>query len=242
MYRPYRIIGSSQRHGIAQRLQQVLLDWAANWLTGFDGGSITLDVQPAIPADHKATLDAGCAVAGGSTDVLFGQIRQWLLHSTEAPAADSISATLLQQACAELHGQFLHALRSMAEPVADVTWWTSYRGLHSGVIRAAMYWQGQLIMEFWLSPRMTRHSPVGIPPIRLHLFGKLPLNCEIVLKTTEVSVNDLLNLRPGDVVRVEQGIGEAVTLRTRGGHSVCRGYLGRNGDHKAFVATEPSAG
>lgn len=241
MYRPYRIIGSSQRQAVAQLLQQVWSDWVANWLTGFDGASITLDVQPALPAD-TATLDAGCAVAGGSTDLLFGQIRQWLLHSAEAPAADSISAALLQQACAELHGQFLHALRSAAEPVADTTWWTNYRGPNSGVIRAAMYWQSQLIMEFWLSPRMTRHTAVGMPPIRPQLFGKLPLNCEIVLKTTEVSVNDLLNLRPGDVVRVEQGIGEAVTLRTQGGLAVCRGYLGRNGDHKAFVATEPSAG
>lgn len=228
------LIGSGRLAVLERAVAAALQPWRDAWGIPADavGVAVRRAGQAQAPAAAAQRTAAAAAWRGALRDCLF----------PDAGAGLYAAPPLLAPRLAEQADQALGALMAQLAPAASTAAAPAAVEIDLGI--------GAGVRRFAL-PRsavdaLAPKSCVPGPALEAVDLGGVTAAAEVVLEVdagaTEVPLGALAALRPGDVLRLDSRLDQALTVRVRGGAAIALGYLGRSGEHAAVEIVKSSTG
>ncbi|QJD99480.1 FliM/FliN family flagellar motor switch protein [Massilia forsythiae] len=228
------LIGSGRLALLERAVAAALQPWRDAWGIPVDAVGVAVrragQVEPAAAAAQRAA--AAAAWRGALRDCLFPDGGAGLYASP--PLLAPRLAGQADEALGALMAQLAQAAGNAAAPAAveiDL-------GIGAGARRFAL---PRTAVDA-LAPKPAAQG-TALEAVDL---GGVTAAAEVILEVdagaTEVPLGALAALRPGDVLRLDSRLDQALTVRVRGGAAIALGYLGRSGDYAAVEIVKSSTG
>jgi len=248
--RPYRLVPASALEAVAEAASQALDQWCADW--GASRAELTVDVSRLDECVLPAPPDAWRPLRGGWSFMgsnLAGHVAAAMGLPSPAPSdPPSLSAQTVARAADGLSMQLSGLLRDpreLASPptLADLPPPGSKPGhgliivnVKRGPSTLALVADATAFKSY--APAVTQ----AVAPKAAELDAALrtqAASLEVILGHTELSLADMMDLGPGDVLLLDRHIHEPLTLVATAGHAELPVHLGRQGEHFAVQLMRP---
>lgn len=248
--RPYRLVSAGAVSAIGDAAAQALARWSADW--GASGAELSVEAKRldeaglSAPADEWQPLHAGWIWKGSQlSDEVASAMGLSLPAQQDAP---SLSAQTITQAAQDLATQITSLLRDPRETAAlqrpaDLA--TAARMPGHGLVIVSLK-RGRstlaLIADVTAFKAHTPAAEATTPPRAADLDAALrtPVaTLEVILGHTELSLADMMDLGPGDVLLLDRHIHQPLVLTAIDGQAELPVHLGRQGEHFAVQLMRP---
>ncbi len=252
---PFRLLGEAGSSALGLELLAEVLDWSATWFAEAPQAELKIEAAPA-PLDPDRWTVAGEAperwVAWQSPGDSWREYIRLLLAAPVAPdaARTPLIGSLLDDCLSDLATRLLAAAGMATDghrPGTEVQ-----RSLRTG------YGSGAVVARLG----------GGLPPLRLALGGEIvtalsgrqepaaadaaltprkaaiasgSTRLEVILGEAELTLAELANVSPGDVIRLQAAFREPLTVRTSDGRPILHAHLGTRNGRKAIQIIEKTS-
>lgn len=256
---PFRLVGEIDKSTLRTAFLAEAQEWAATWFAGTPQAELEIDAEPAPGSmDKDQWTIVGEApdrwVAWQCPDDSWQDYARFLLASPVAPDAPltPLIGALLQECLSDLATRLL-----TAAGVATDCGATTEGSLHSvrigygsgvvfanlsggGLPQQRLALGGEVAAAFISRQSQPTAADPALAPRRMAIASG-STRLEVVLGQAELTVAELANVSPGDVIRIGASFREPLTVRTSDGLSILRAHLGTRNGRKAIQIIEKTS-
>jgi len=242
--RPFRLVPDTAISAIREAASQCLAQWAVDWGATLD--DIQLEAHrfdattPAAPADEWQPLHGGWAWK--SSDLPSHVASAMGLPAPQKTEAPSMSAQAVAQAADELGtgiAGLLRDLRDASSTVRPLSLSQAAQMPGHGLVHVTLRRGAGMLslaaditaFKAW-TPQAIKSTPIRAEDLDTAMRTQAA-SLEVVLGHTELSLADMMDLGPGDVLLLDRRIDQPLVLSAIDGQAVLPVHLGRQGDHFA---------
>lgn len=255
---PFRLVGENDKSALRIELLAEAQDWAAIWFAGAPPAELEIDAEPDLDSLDKAPWTiAGEAperwVAWQCPTDSWRDYARLLLAAPVGPdaALTPLIGSLLHECLSDLATRLLAAAgmatdcRQFAEgSLCSVR--TGYgsgavvAGLGGGLPPLRLVLGGEVAAAFIGRQVQPAATHIALAP-RKAAIASGSMRLEVVLGQAELTLAELANVSPGDVIRLQTSFREPLAVRTSDGQPILRAHLGTRKGHKAIQIIEKTS-
>ena len=234
--RPWRRLGDSDVAALRHGLEPLASSWAQAWLPG---EAMAFKVAAAAPSltDEEPLLvlcDGDDARAGPRLAVLCGAAQK-VLRPVLADVGAELSVPMMQYILRDLLARLARlppgSLRTDALfPAASRSSPRAMAADGSAVVTLVfgrdelVVWMSHGLLSHWYEVRSPARRAALAPPQEALAGCRVPFR--LLVGNAELALADLIRLEPGDVILLDAGIEQPLTLENTLGERIARGHLG----------------
>jgi flagellar motor switch protein FliM len=242
--RAFRLVPDTTISTIREAVAQLLAQWAADWGASLD--DLQIDTARLNDTDLAAPADEWQALHGGwmwkNSDLPSHVASAMGLPSVSKAETPSMSAQTVAQAADELASRLIGMLRDLRDALSPARASSLSQALHQrghGMVQITLR-RGTAVLSLaadvtafkaW-APQAIKSAPIRADDLDAALRTQVA-SLEVVLGHTELSLADMMDLGPGDVLLLDRRIDQPLVLSAIEGQAELPVHLGRQGDHFA---------
>lgn len=242
--RAFRLVPDTAISSIRDAAAQSLAQWAADWGAALDdlqvGAARFHGADLAAPADEWQSLHGGWVWK--SSELASHAASAMGLPATPKTETPSISSQTVAQATADLATRFAGLLRDLRDASASARPAGLSQAAQApghGMVQVTLRRGAAVIslaadvtaFKSW-APQSIKSAPIRAEDLDAALRTPAA-SLEVVLGHTELSLADMMDLGPGDVLVLDRRIDQPLVLSAIDGQAELPVHLGRQGDHFA---------
>lgn len=248
--RPFALVSESALAAIERAAAEALRQWCEAWGAAtehFSVEALRLDeAQLPAPADEWHALHGA---RSWKSSALAESVCNAIGLPQPAAGAVSMSAVASEEALADLQSRIaglLRDLRSLSGPAASLTWPVPRDAAGMGLVLLNVKHGLPLLSMAAQATSFKAHAPAKpdadapLKPADLDVALRAQhASLDVVLGHAELSLADMMDLGPGDVLLLDRHIHEPLQLVGGDGRVSLPVHLGRQGEHFAVQLTAP---